>query len=252
MAMFTAYFDASGHPKDHPFVIVSGYVANYIQWTRFEEEWEAAHNHFGVTLPFHMAEFNSACSKSHYATQSNARPDYVAIAQTPDRADAFLKHLSQLQISFALLAVSCIVNMQTYTQINSVLNLQETLPPFALGARMCIQKIRNWENNYAIRQPVECIFEQGDFGQGQFTKLMVDEGEDVPIYKKKAAFAGLQAADMYAWEQFNFLRREHLGTVDIPRKPFYYLLESIPKLHTSPDAVFLLNLCEQKGISSRL
>jgi hypothetical protein len=248
MAMFTAYFDASGNSKDHPFVIVSGYVANYLQWQRFEEDWQIVHTGFNVQPPFHMAEFVAACTRDTYKQQRNARADYVELAKAPDRAEEFLKLISQIQMSFVHLGVSCIVPMQIYNEVTSVLNLEELLPPFALGARMCIQKLRNWERDYAIRPPVECVFEQGDFGQGKFTRVMADEGELLPIYKKKTDFPGLQAADQYAWEQFNFLRRKQLGTEDMPRKSFYFLLEAIPKLHTSPHLDFLIRLCEAKGI----
>jgi hypothetical protein len=45
---------------------------------------------------------------------------------------------------------------------------------------------------------------KGDFGQGQFNNLMRDEGADDPIFEQKDEYAGLQAADHYAWEQAFF------------------------------------------------
>ena len=36
LSAYTAYFDASGHPSDQPFVVVSGYVANIHQWKYFK------------------------------------------------------------------------------------------------------------------------------------------------------------------------------------------------------------------------
>ena len=175
-----------------------------------------------------MSDFNSACTNPKYKLQTGARADYVEIAKDPRVAQEFLKLLSQLQMSFVHLGVSCIVETEIYDEINSLLNLKEVIPPFALGARMCIQKIRNWERDYAIRNRVECIFEQGDFGQGNFTKFMIDEGGCADLHS--GDFAGLQAADQYAWEQFNFLRRDHLG-INRPYRGshFLFFLESIPQ-----------------------
>jgi len=49
----TAYFDASGHPSDQPFVVVSGYVANHLQWQYFNKAWELVHANAGISSPFH-------------------------------------------------------------------------------------------------------------------------------------------------------------------------------------------------------
>lgn len=249
--MFKAFFDASGHPNDHPFYVVSGYLANYLQWQRFENDWEAVHLAYGVEPPFHMASFVAACSTTWYKDQKNARADYVEIAKDAARATEFLKWISQVQMSFVHVGISCIIDMNIYREVNSLLDLREVVPPYALGARMCIQRLRRWELDYAIRPPAEVIFEVGDLEQNKFTQLMVDEGEDAPIYKKKIDFAGLQGADHYAWEQFNFLRKHKQGLDESARKPFYFLLESIPKLHTYASQEFLVRLCEQKGINPR-
>lgn len=251
MAMFKACFDASGNTKDHPYLVVSGYVANYLQWQRFEDDWTAVHRAFEVNPPFHMAEFVAACSTSTYRDQRNARADYVDIARDEKRATEFLKLISQIQMSFVHVGISCIVNMAVYQEVSSLLDLREVVPPYALGARMCIQRLRRWEQDYAIRLPAEIIFEVGDFEQGKFTTLMVDEGEEIPIYKKKEDFAGLQGADQYAWEQFYFLKKREHGSREDVRMPFYFLLESIPKLHTHPSREFLIKLCEKKGIDPR-
>ena len=251
MAMFTAYFDASGNAQDQPFTIVSGYIANYLQWQRFEEEWAEAHRFFEVEVPFHMADFVAAGSREEYRTQRNARADYVEIAKSPERANEFLKRLGLIQLSFVHCGVSCIVPMDVYEGVSSLLELRDVLPPYALGARMCIERVRQWEEKFAIRPPVECIFESGDFEQGKFTELMVDEGQDCPIYKKKADFAGLQGADQYAWEQSYFLKGRKQSIERDPRKIFYFLLEAIPKLHTHPTQEFLVRLCERKGIDPR-
>lgn len=251
MAMFTAYFDASGSAAGQPYVIVAGYVASFFQWQRFEDEWSKAHLAFNVELPFHSTEFRSACVSDTYKHQSNARADYVEIAKNQVQAQAFLEVLGKIQTSFIHCGISCIIPMDVYEGVSSLLPLQEVLPPYALGARMCIEKLHQWEKKFLINPPAEYIFESGDLGQGKFTDLMVDEGEAVPIYKNKADFAGLQAADYYAWEQFYILKNLKRGMERETRKTLYFLLEAIPKLHTSPTQEWLIRLCERKGIDPR-
>lgn len=252
MAFFTAFFDASGNPKDHPFVIVSGYVANYLQWQLFEGSWARAHKDHGVELPFHASAFVAACETSTYSDQSNARPDYIEIAQHPERVNSFIKALGFVQLSGVHCGISCIIEMDAYNEIDSVLSLSEIVPPFALGARMCIDRLHQWEKMFAIPEPAEYIFEEGDFGQGKFTDLMVNEGEAKPIYKKKTDYGALQAADQYAWEQFYALGNFRSGLKREHRIAASWLLHSIPKLHTHAPLETLIRLCHAKGISPRI
>jgi hypothetical protein len=252
MAMFTAYFDASGNAVNQPYIIVAGYVANYLQWQLFEGSWRQLHAFYGVELPFHMADFVAALENPKYKDQSHARLDYIALAKQPEKADQFLKQLSMLQVGWMHCAISCIVRMEVYNEISSLLDLRDIVPPYALAARMCIQRLRQWEQQFQMDEAgVEYIFEEGDFEQGKFTKLMVDEGEAAPIYKKKKDFAGLQAADQYAWEQYHFLAK-HLGKPEVAgRQSFSALLHGIPRLHTHPTRELLIRLCEAKGIDPR-
>ena len=147
--------------------------------------------------------------------------------------------------------VSCVINMDIYNEIGSVLQLEEVIPPYALGARMCVARIRQWEREFDVQEPVELIFEDGDLGQGKFTDLMVAEGNDPPIYRNKKDFAGLQAADHYAWEQAFFLKRKLRGEELPARTSFQLQLNLIPKLHAEATAAQLIMLCEAKGINPR-
>jgi hypothetical protein len=42
MAMYSAYFDESGHPDDSAYVVVAGAIADVDQWVHFEREWKEA------------------------------------------------------------------------------------------------------------------------------------------------------------------------------------------------------------------
>jgi hypothetical protein len=248
--MFRAYFDAAGNALDQPFMVVSGYIANVYQWRMFEGAWSGVHDEFGLKTPFHMVEFIAAQANPQYESQKNSRKDYVAIAKDPKAAENFLNRLCMCQVGIVNCAVSCILPMEIYKGVSSLLDLRKVVPPYALAARMCIERVHRWEQEFHAEEPVECIFEEGDFEQGKFTDLMVSEGMGVPIYGKKEDYAGLQAADHYAWEQFFFLKRELLGTHRQARNSFKLLLNAIPKLHVGPTTATLINLCQAKGIDA--
>jgi hypothetical protein len=110
LSPFTAYFDASGHPSDQPFVVVAGYVANYAQWGLFNRAWEHFHGKAGIELPFHMADF-----------EARARTDYKKWPKNDPEAQDFLLNLCTAQQSYTLLHVACIVDMGQYKDINDVL-----------------------------------------------------------------------------------------------------------------------------------
>jgi hypothetical protein len=247
MAMFAAYFDASGDPT-HPFVVVSGYVANFTQWQMFEHLWEVKHREAGVDLPFHATEFMASIMSDKYKDQQNARQDYIALAKDTHKALLFLQSLCALQVLCVNCGLSCIVDMDVYNGVSSLLDLRAVVPPYALGARTCLAGLQQWEQRFGIEGHVECIFEEGDFEQGRFTDLMIDEGAQVPIYKKKKDFAGLQAVDNYAWEQSYHLKRVARGLPVTLRDHFVTLLSSIPKIHIQPTQATLIGLCHAKGI----
>jgi hypothetical protein len=250
--MFTAYFDASGNARDQSFVVVSGYIANFLQWRLFEGMWTGIHRDYGVELPFHTADFVSAISnQARYATQKNARPDYVALAKDGKKANDFLKNLCITQQTVVNCGISCIVNMHIYNDISSLLDLRKVIPPYALAARSCIARVHEWEEQFSIEEPVECIFEDGDFEQEKLVELIKSEGGPAPIFKKKKYAAGLQAADHYAWEQFHYLKKELRGVHLPARNAFKFLLNAIPKMHLEVTRAGLINLCNAKGITQR-
>jgi hypothetical protein len=236
LSAFSAYFDASGHPSDQPFVVVAGHVANYLQWQGFNKAWEHFHNKAGVNLPFHMSDF-----------MARGRSDYKKWEEDDPGAHQFLLDLCSAQQVYSLLHVSCIVDMGLYRQIDDVFMLQTMIPAFALGARVCVSLIQGWQKTHQIDYPIECIFEDGDFGKGKFMDLMRVERMPAPIFKEKKDFPGLQAADHVAWETANYMKKERTGIHQQSSESFSRLL-AIPHLHVEATLASLLELCERKGI----
>jgi hypothetical protein len=252
MAKMTAYFDASGSPDSQPFVVVAGYIANFYQWRVFENSWKAIHSDYGAILPFHMAEFQAATSNlERYQSQRNARQDYIDLAKDKVKATDFFKRICIAQLTIVNCGFSCSVPMSIYNNISSLLDLRTVIPPYALAARTCIHMIHRWEREFNISEPVEYIFEEGDFEQGKFTELMIDEGCPPPIYKKKRDSAGLQGADQFAWEEFFSLKQELQNSNPMVRNSFKVLLEGIPTIRREITTESLIKLCELRGIDPK-
>lgn len=253
MAFFNCYLDASGNAdQENSFVVVSGYIANFLQWRAFENLWKQIHAEHGVNTPFHMAEFMAATANpDRYEKQRNARADYVAIGRDFPRATEFFKNICIAEQTMVNCGISCIVDMRIYNSVSSLLDLRKVVPPYALAARACLVRIHDWEDTFAVREPVECIFEKGDLEQDKFTALLRGEGGSDPIYKPKKDFAGLQAADHYAWEQFYHLKKERTGETDAVRDSFVFALNYTPCMHLEVTQEGLITLCHKKGISPR-
>jgi hypothetical protein len=175
-AAYTAFFDAGGHPADQPFVVVSGFIANCHQWLLFNRMWESVHKRYKVPLPFHASDF--------YAR----RPPFDKWALNDPEADSFISELATAQQLYILFGVSCIVDMGDYRQVNEVLQIGQMIPAFALGARACISLVENWKKYSHVTWPIECIFEDGDFGRGKFMEIMRVERMPAPTFMDKKNF----------------------------------------------------------------
>jgi len=202
-----------------------------------------------------MAEFIAATTNQKYKDQSNARKDYVEIAKDSRKCTAFLRGLVLAQATFVNCAVTAVVRMNVYAEMDKYVQLREAIPPFAFGARYCVERVRKWERMFEIREPVEMIFEEGDLGHVEFSRLMVGEDSALPIYKKKDDFFGLQAADQYAWEIATRLKDEEkekqLNREFDARIELKLLYDAIPHLHIEPTIESLAAVANQRGIPLR-
>src|SRR5665213_2319100 len=59
MAMYTAFFDASGNHESPAAMFVAGLVASADEWLAFEREWLALLSANGMESPFHMTDFKA-------------------------------------------------------------------------------------------------------------------------------------------------------------------------------------------------
>ena len=95
MTMFTAYHDASGHPKQGRALFVTGVVSAVPYWLEFEPKWKKTLKQHGLTYPFHMTD---------WATQST--PEYLEWAGDIPRQTAFHKAVHKLLLDYTAITVS--------------------------------------------------------------------------------------------------------------------------------------------------
>jgi len=147
-----------------------------------------------------------------------------------------------------LASFSCKVDMGTYKNINDVFMLDTMLPAYAVAVRVCVETVQTWQKAFGLNHPVECIFEDGDFGRGKFIDLMRVERMPAPIFRDKKDYAGLQAADHLAWEQGNYTKRLKLAEGIIPVTSTLSKMLAIPHIHHAASLDNLLEICEKKGV----
>jgi len=103
---------------------------------------------------------------------------------------------------------------------------------------------------YGITHKIETIFEDGDFERGKFIDLMRVEGMEAPTFKQKDDYAGLQLADLIAWEQSRNLKTELATGNAHPRLSFWRVL-AVPHIHLEVTADALIHICEKKGVKPK-
>jgi hypothetical protein len=176
MAMFSAYFDESGHPDDSNFLVVAGCVADLDQWVHLEREWCQALSPLDpLSAPgFHFAE----C-----------------------RDDALKMRLAQIICRRVEKSFATVVPLDQYRVMNRKYIVAEALGyPYPLGARWCIGAVQDWAEYHSEPTPIEFVFEDGAKHKGQIEWLAERDRFPLPIYKKKSECRTLQVADLLAGE----------------------------------------------------
>lgn len=211
----SAYFDASGHPSDSKFLVVSGLIATTDQWILWKKEWDAILRSENVAA-FHAADCNSANEEF--------------LGWDEPRIDWFLRRLAATMQGFCKFSISNIINLSDYRKLDKKYPLTEGLPPYALSARACMAEINRWRAIFSPNSPVEIFFDQGEFQRGKFIERMHLDGLPDPIFRDHREVVAIQAADFLAWEEHYELKRLQSRPNDAVRPVFQMLLE-IPFTH---------------------
>jgi Protein of unknown function (DUF3800) len=247
--MFTLYCDDSGtHPKSD--VAVAGcYVATVEQWTEFRRNWDEASRResFGV---FHMADF--VAKQKQFSAQEWR-------GQT--KRDRTIRALVNIIKTRARIGFAAVVEKSAYDAVIVSSDLRKKFGEnhYAFAVRICTAMVNRWRDEHHYEQKIQYTFDRMTKGKGDIDALfgtLVSGGQDAMnrygVYKDcwsfqdKAQVTQLQAADIWAWENYKYAvdtffpekegrpsrtpRRSYLALRDSPCVVKYHVKESLEQL----------------------
>ena len=188
MAVFSAYFDASGSKKDPRVLTVAGFVARVRKWDRFNDEWSAILSEENVTS-MHMTDFASS------------KKEFVTWKGQSERRRRFIFRLSECIRRNTNKGFASSLILSDYSDLNSEYMLSEYLgQPFTLCMRGCLGGVARWAKKKKVKTENMLIaIEQGDDDQGELIQIARSDGFKV-IQLLKTDAKAFEAGDMVAWK----------------------------------------------------
>jgi hypothetical protein len=186
MAMYSAYFDESGHPDEGQFLVVAGAVADVKQWVHFEREW------LGLIAPlntrvFHAVDFD----------KGNPPFDKLRLQEANELLDRLVGIICRrVERSF-----SGAMDLGQYNVINQKYIFAECYGfPYPSLARSCMGHVGLWADRHSISQEeILYFFEDGAKHRGQIEWIMLRDKLPLPVFQRKADTVPLQVGDFIAW-----------------------------------------------------
>lgn len=251
--MFTSYFDAAGG-ADYRFTVVSGYVATFAKWDRFEADWKILLANSGLAY-FTMKQ----CAHWDGEFAGWNRDEY--------RRARFLSNAVEIISDNVMASIACVVDWNVYEEINKQYKLNEVFGhPYALAGRDCVAKANNTViQANGIPGQLEYVFENGDQGKGHLIRVMEKSLGRIPMFKpsrdqlnKKTgilekAVIPLQAADFAAYELRKAYHSDPLEKW-LPERHRHSIqrLAIIPGEWVQYRSVDLAEICETAGVPKRI
>ena len=231
--MFSAYFDASGTRKSDV-LVVTGYVSRISKWVRFDQEWKALLEKYGVTN-LHMTDFVS--SKNEFSGW---------LGQT-DRRREFMEELVACIRRSTNKGFSAGVVVEDFNAVDKEYPLAKNVgTPFSLCGMTCMGMLKRWaDKGRCDIGKMLVLFEDGDNDRGDFQERVAQQGVTVG-YLGKPASRAFQAADLAAWKVRTFINE---GRQAETQEAAHRLLLSLSMLdgtlqHNGVfDKIALRNLC---------
>ena|SRR5437016_4805627 len=195
MAMFTAYYDASGQGSDKEgALVVAGVVATEDKHIQFEAAWRAVLGDFSVPY-LHMKEF--AHSVGAFAEWKG----------NESRRASFLGSLVGVMKRNLNKTFSVWLPIAEFKALTRQYSFPGPLKkPFVFCASNCSGRIERWIDKQYHGQPVAHVFEAGDLGLGEFVNaaphLRQGSVAAVPKVDPRSGkrLCQFEAADFLAWE----------------------------------------------------
>jgi Protein of unknown function (DUF3800) len=208
VAMFTIYCDDSGTHSKSDVAVAGCYISTVDQWTELKRNWEAVNERekFGV---FHMSDF--VAKKENFSS-----PEW----NDQIKRDRTIQALINLIKTRAQCGFAAVVTKSAYDQVVVDGGLKHRYGDnhYAFAVRLCTAMVNRWRDKYRATEPIQYIFDRMSEGKGDIDKLfktLVKGGEDAMrrygvfkdcwSFQDKAQVTQLQAADIWAWENYKYM-----------------------------------------------
>jgi len=247
MVIFSAYFDASGHPDQTDVLTVAGYAAAVDSWVRFDIEWRAILDCEGVTA-FHMTDF--ASGGGEFATWKGKEPEKV------ERRRRFVEQLTLCLQRNCPKFFRVSLFIPDYELVNREYALSETIGlPYAVCCGQVTFSLRQWAADLGALDTLLYFFEDGDKDKGDFEKRHKSAYGKNPKFLDKTEAIAFQAADFNAWKMRTVLHEANkpTHTLEVGNN----LLRSMSVLENVRKEAGVLNrwsfhrFCETTGVPKR-
>jgi hypothetical protein len=247
MAIFSAYFDASGHPDETDVLTVAGYVAAVDAWIRFDREWKEILEAEGVSA-FHTTEFVS--SRGEFVSWRGKG------SKKTERRRKFVEKLMSCVQKNCAKFFRASLYIPDFERINKEFLLSETIGrPYAVCSSLVAHSLRLWARDLGVLDTLLYYFEDGDKDKGNFEQIHRAAFGCAPRFLDKSQALAFQAADFNAWKTRTALHESN-KTTHTPEIGSN-LLRSIAVLENVRKEAGVLNewsfrtFCERMGIVGR-
>lgn len=206
MVIFSAYFDASGHPDQPGVLTVAGYAAAVENWIRFDREWQEILRPEGITS-FHMTDF--ASSEGEFK---------VGWKGKTERRRVFTEKLAACLQRHCAMFFRISVFIPDYNLVNLEYELSEAAGlPYAMCCMQVTYLLRKWASDLDSLDTLLYFFEDGDKDKGDFESKHKDTFGKAPIFLDKSLAIAFQAADFNAWKARAVLQKSN-DPLDTPER----------------------------------
>lgn len=254
MAVYTAYYDASGaqHFTKGALAVV-GLASYESHWMRFERDWQAVLTKFRVPY-FHMKEF------------AHSTGPYVSWRGKEEMRAAYMAALIAALKRNVSKAFCAGVYMPDFHRVDEEYMLSEAWGnghpdsgAYAQCAHTCMSLVEDWMETRHPRDPIHHVFERGDSGLGAFLHGMPVVGHEIPpsvSVVPKADKSGkrvrqLEGVDLIAWEFRNLYGMAVPGLPVNIRRSLVELVRHIPHEEGCLDEKSLRQLCRDSEVLIR-
>ena len=231
--MLTLYCDDSGTHADSDIAVAACFISPVEQWKKFAKQWKKIAQQEGFDV-FHTADFNAR-------QQQFASPEWQDNGKRNRTYRALIDTIKQR----TMVGLGVAVEKAGYDQIvPAAIRDRIGKNHYTFALYICMGFIKKWREEARVTEPIQFVFDRVSKGKGEidsYFETLVSGGDHARVhfgvqgkcwsFRDKAEAVQLQAADIWAYEFFRFMRDCYSSGQKEPRKSLLSLALS-PKQFT--------------------